>query len=316
MTNASSSSADSSSSLPDAIERVAASVVGIVTRRSSSAGVLWRENVLIGSASALWRASRVSLVLPNGEQVQGEVRGIDGGTDLAAISLVSGAMPVVGRAAGKAPRVGDFVFAVGRDSSDAVQASFGHIGSVAGRWRTWRGGSIDALIRLDGGLYAGFEGAPVADASGQVIGIASSAFSRRHAVVIPASTIDGALDDLLAHGRIQYGYVGVALQPARTTLDGKVLDGLLVSSVAEDGPAAKAGLLVGDVMIEVAGHAVASLDDLRDSLTVGATLEAIVVRGGQRHAVSLVVAPRPRSELNPRCGPRGDSRSGSNARCG
>lgn len=302
----------SSSALPDLIERVAASVAGVVTRRYNSAGVLWRDNVLIASASTLWRASRVSLVLPNGEQVDGEMRGIDGGTDLAAIAFTSGSMPIVEHAMGNAPRVGDFVFAVGRDPSVSVQASFGHIGSVGGRWRTWRGGSIDTLVRLDGGLYAGFEGAPVSDAGGRVIGIASSAFSRRHAVVIPSATIDSVLDDLLAHGRVQHGYVGVALQPARATFDGKSVDGLLVGSVADDGPAAKAGLMVGDVIVELAGRPVAGLDVLRDALTVDATLETIVVRGGQKHTLSLSVGRRPDS----RCGSRGASRSESNSRCG
>ena len=95
--------------LPDTIDRLAASVVCLATRRYGSAGVLWRDRVAVGSASALWRASGVSLVLPDGEQVQGEPKGIDGGTDLAAVTFASGAMPVVERAALVSPRVGHFV---------------------------------------------------------------------------------------------------------------------------------------------------------------------------------------------------------------
>ncbi|MGI9024842.1 MAG: S1C family serine protease [Burkholderiaceae bacterium] len=198
--------------------------------------------------------------------------------------------------------MGDFVFAVGRDPSVAVQASFGHIGSVAGRWRTWRGGEIDTLIRLDGGLYGGFEGAPVADAMGAVLGIASNAFSRGHAVVIPAATIDTTLDQLMTHGRVQHGFIGLALQPARTQFEGNGVDGLLVSSVAEGGPAAQAGLQVGDVIVEFADHPATRLETIRDALQVGARIGVVVLRGGQKHSLVIEVAPRPDSRPNPSYG--------------
>jgi serine protease Do len=285
----------SPSQLPDAVARLAVSVVGLATRRRGGSGVLWRHGVAIGSASVLWRASHVSLVLPDGEQVQGEVRGVDGGTDLAAVTFTGGDMPVAERAAAAAPRVGDFVFAVGRKPSGLTQASFGHVGSVAGEWRTWRGGRVDRLIQLDGGLYPGLEGAPVADASGQVLGIASSAFSRHHGVVLPVATIDRVLDQLLAHGHVQQGYIGIAAQPVRATLDGAAVEGLLVSSVADEGPAARAGLQVADVIVKVGGEPVASLDALRGLLQVGAQVRVLVARGGQGHELSLEVAERPSS---------------------
>jgi S1-C subfamily serine protease len=280
-------------SLPDAVERLAASVVGVATRRHAGSGVLWRNGVVVASASALWRASAVSLVLPDGEQAQGEVRGVDGGTDLAAVTFASGALPVAERAAAATPRVGDFVFAVGREPSGLTQASFGHVGSVAGEWRTWRGGRVDRLIRLDGGLYPGLDGAPVADASGQVLGIASGALSRHHGVVLPVATVDRVLDQLLAHGRVQQGYIGIAAQPVRATLDGASVEGLLVSSVAEDSPAARAGLQVADVIVKVGGQPVGSLEGLRELLQVGAQVRVLVSRGGQGHELSLEVAQRP-----------------------
>src|SRR6185369_18000959 len=113
----------SPSNLPDAVERLAASVVGLATRRHGSSGVLWRSGVVVGSASALWRATSVSMVLPDGEQVQGELRGVDGATDLAAVTFASGAMPIAERAASASARIGDFVFAVGRKPSGLTQAS-------------------------------------------------------------------------------------------------------------------------------------------------------------------------------------------------
>jgi S1-C subfamily serine protease len=288
----------SATNLPNAVERLAASVVGIATRRHGSSGVLWRDGVVVGSAQALWRASALSLVLPDGEQVPGELRGLDGATDLAAVSVASGAMPLAERAADAGPRVGDFVFAVGRKPSGLTQASFGHVGAATGEWRTWRGGRVERLIQLDGGLYPGFDGAPVADTSGRVLGIASSAFSRHHGIVLPVATVDRVLEQLLAHGRVRQGYVGIAAQPVRATLDGAPVDGLLVSSVADDGPAARAGLRVSDVIVKVAGEPVGSLHALRDRLQAGAEVEMVVARGGQAHTLTLQVGERAAS----RCG--------------
>lgn len=91
------SQAPEASSLADIVERLAATVVGFATRRNRGSGVLWRDGVVVGSASALWRLSSVSLVLPDGEQVQGTVRGVDAGSDLAAVSFTSGT-PARGRA--------------------------------------------------------------------------------------------------------------------------------------------------------------------------------------------------------------------------
>ena len=284
--------------LPSSVARLAASVLGISTRRHRSAGVLWRPGVLVGSATALWRVSSVSLTLPDGEQVHGELRGFDMATDLAAVQFESGTLSPAEQRANPDLRVGDFVFAVGREPSGLTQASFGHVGMVGGEWHTWRGGRVDRLIRLDGGLYPGLAGAPVADADGQVLGIASDAFSRHHGVVLPSATVNRVLDQLLAHGRVQQGYLGIAVQAARAVQEGKPVTGLLVSSLAEDGPAARAGMLVGDVIVKVGSAAVGTLDALRDLLQVGAQVQVTVARGGQVQSLSLEIAPRPSG----RCG--------------
>ncbi len=287
----------SGSSLADAVERVAASVVAIVLRRSAASGVVWRTGVVVTSASAVWRASRVEVVLPDGEQVEGTLRGIDAATDIATIGVDTAAVPAVERDAAAAPRAGDFVAAVGREPSGLTHASFGHVGAAAGEWRSWRGGRIERLIRLDGGLYPGLAGAAVADPAGQAIGIATPAFSRWHGIVLPVATIDRVLDPLLAHGRVRQGYLGIAAQPVRALLDGASVEGLLVSSVGPDSPAAAAGLLVGDVIVVAAGQPVASIDALRDQLagtTPGTRLALKVARAGQAVELAVEVAERPR----------------------
>ena len=284
--------------LAEVVERVAASVLGLVTRRQRSAGVLWRSGVAVASASALWRAGGVAVVLPDGEQVEGSVRGIDPETDLAVVSFSDRGTPLLPRAAEATPRVGDVVFAVGREPSGAVHASFGHLGAVGGPWRTWRGGRVEQLIRLDGGLYPGLSGAAVADAAGRLLGVASPMFSRHHGVVLPTATIERVVEQLLTHGRVQQGYLGIAAQPVRAQRDGVGVDGLLVSSVSDDGPAARAGLLVGDVIVTLGGQAVRSLEGLRERLQVGTQVDVDIARGGRAQTLSMQVAERPHA----RCG--------------
>ena len=285
-----------SSLLPDAVERVAASVVALAMRRGAASGLLWQPGVIATSASAVWRAARLQVVLPGGESVPARLQGVDAATDIAAVTFEGAEVAPAERAADATPRVGDFVFAVGREGNGRVQASFGHVGAAGAEWRTWRGGRVERLIRLDGGLYPGLAGAPVADAGGRVIGIASPAFSRLHGVVLPVATVDRVLAALLAEGRVRQGYLGIAAQPVRTALDGVAVEGLLVSSVADDAPAARAGLLVGDVIVSAGGLPVKNIEALRDRLggdQVGGRLTQKLVRGGQALELALEVAERP-----------------------
>lgn len=300
---------DPNPQLADAVERVAASVVAIdAGRRGGGSGLLWQSGVVVSAASAVHRADKVTVVLPNGEHLDGVVKGVDIGTDLAAIALDTGALASSERSALTSQRAGDFVFAAGRDRSGMVNASFGHIGAVAGAWRSWRGARIDRFIRLDGGLYPGMSGAPIADSLGQVIGMASNAFSRLHGIVVPISTIERVVTQLLAQGHVSRGYFGVAAQAAqlsesvRTAMAVESPNALLVSAVARTGPAAAAGLLVGDLIVSVAGRSIASIDDLRELLGdasaaagIGERVAVRVARGGQSHELSIEVAARPRS---------------------
>jgi len=291
--------APSSASLPDAVERVAGSVLGVLTRRRAASALAWQPGTAVTSASAVWRASQVQLVLPGGEAVEARVRGIDAGTDLAALTYVGGAAPAPAPIDPEdAVRVGEFVFAAGREPEGGVHASFGHVGAVGGEWRSWRGGRIERLIRLDGGLYPGLNGAAVARADGRVIGIASPAFSRHHAVVLPAATISRVIDALLAHGRVPRSHLGIAVQPARAAVADRAVEGLLVISVDARGPAAAGGLLVGDVIVAADARPTTSPATLQATLAdvaPGGEVALDVTRAGQALNLRIAVAERPAS---------------------
>src|SRR5438034_7410253 len=144
------------------------------------------------------------------------------------------------------------VVAVGRGDTTGATASSGMIGALAGPWRTWRGGELDRYVRLDGGLYPGFSGAPAVDAQGRVVGICTAALARAAGMVIPASTVDRVVGELLARGRVARAYLGLAMQPVTLPkalvqkLSLRAERGLLIVAVEPDGPADQAGVLIGD----------------------------------------------------------------------
>ncbi len=289
--------------MADAVARMAASTVGVLSRRRGlGAGVVFKPGVLVTAASALGHGSRVHVMLPSGANVVADIKGIDPSTDLAVLTLPDQELPAAQRRLSASPRVGDFVCAVGRDASGHVHASFGHIGATGPAWRTWRGGAVDEKIRLDGGLYPGLTGAPVADTQGQWLGVASPALSRHHGVVLPLATLDRVVASLLSHGRVPRGYLGVAAQPVALTAamqaaaGTSATSGLLLAGLADDGPAARAGLMVGDIVISAAGKPVgdiAALSDVLGAEQVGARLCLQLLRGGQALELTLDVAEHP-----------------------
>jgi S1-C subfamily serine protease len=170
----------------------------------------------------------------------------------------------------------------------------GIVSAVSGSWRTWRGGRLDHYIRLDLTLFPGSSGGVVVNPAGEAIGIATSVLSRIAAVAIPATTVDRVVDEILARGRVARGYLGVGLQPVELPDHQK---GLIVLSLEPEGPAAKAGVLIGDILISVGGEAVSDTDDIQGVLElhgVGRSVEAEVLRGGFSKKAAIAIGERPR----------------------
>jgi len=294
-----------SQDLADAVEQVGRSVVAIhASRHGSASGVFWRPGVIVTTAHTIRRDEGIRITLPDGTQREAALAGVDASTDLAALKLEEEWTHAADVGDAASVRTGHFVFAVARDGEARPSASFGIVGATGGEWRTWRGGHIDRLIRLDGGLYAGFSGGPVADTQGQVIGIGTSALARGFGIAIPASTVSRVTEQLLTSGRIAHGYLGIGMQPValpealsrKLGLDSR--GGLIVLSLAPQGPADQAGVLVGDILIELAGRPLQDVDDLHAALgsdRIGERIRVGLVRGGERVESAITLGERPRS---------------------
>jgi S1-C subfamily serine protease len=269
------------------------SVVAIDARpRFGSSGVFWRPGVIVTAEHTIRREEEIGVTLPDGVRVEATVAGSDPGTDLAVLKV-----DAAGDAAAIAPTTpapGNLALTIGRSPDSGVNATLGIVSAVSGEWRTWRGGRLDRYIRLDLTLYPSSSGGLVADTKGEAIGIATSALSRIAGLAIPASTVNRVVDEILARGSVARGYLGVGLQPVELPDHHK---GLIVLSLEAEGPAAKAGVLIGDVVVSLGGTAVDDTDDIQTVLekhAAGQTIQAGLVRAGAALGIAIAIGERPR----------------------
>jgi len=283
-----------SNELASTVERAARAVAAVHARpRFSSSGVFWRPGVIVTAEHTIRREEEITVTLPDQTDAAATLVGTDGGTDLAVLGVEGAAFEPLPRAA-TVPSPGNLALALGRSQDSGVNATLGIVSAVSGSWRTWRGGRLDHYIRLDLTLYPGSSGGVVVNVAGEAIGIATSALSRIAGLAIPASTIDRVVDELLTRGRVTRGYLGVGLQPVELS---EHHTGLIVLSVEPEGPAAKAGVLIGDILLALGGAATGDTDDIQGALekhAVGQSIEAAVLRGGAERKLAIVVGERPR----------------------
>jgi S1-C subfamily serine protease len=182
------------------------------------------------------------------------------------------------------------------------RASWGVISALGPRWRSARGGDIDRLVRLDLVLYPGFSGGPLVDAAGRVVGLNTSGLAHETRLALPVTLVKRVTDELLRKGHVSRGYLGLGMQPVRLpepfhAQPGLGPGGLIVVMVEPSGPAARAGVLLGDVLVALDGAPVGDLDDVQARLgsdRVGVEIPAVVLRGGVRADLRITVGEQPR----------------------
>ncbi len=267
-------------------------------RRVPSTGIRWRPGVVVTADHTVRMDEEITVTRADGQVVPATLAGRDPGTDLAVLRVADDGDPPAALGDAATLKVGHLVLAVGY----GPRASWGVVSALGGRWRTWRGGEIDQLIHPDLTLYPGFSGGPLVDMAGRVVGINTSGLSRSMALAIPAATVSRLGDELVSRGRVARGYLGLGFQPVRlpTTVTqplGLANEiGLMVVNVEPDGPAGRAGLLLGDVLVGLDGAPTADIGDVQRQLgpdRVGRTVRASVIRAGALLEVPVTVGERP-----------------------
>jgi S1-C subfamily serine protease len=285
-----------SDNLATAAERVGRRVVAIrARRRIPSSGILWRDGVVVTAQHTIQREEDIVITLPDGTDAPATLAGRDPGTDLAALRLPPTNAGPLDVAPLEAIRAGSLVLALGRPGTE-LTAALGLVSAVGEPWRTWHGGRIDRLIRLDIGIYDGFSGGPLVDAEGRVLGVNTSTLLRGAPTAVPAATVERVLGQLLEHGHVPTGYLGVGMQ---TVALSEQSTGLMVMSVDPAGPAGRGGVLLGDVITAIDDKAVSDPADVLahlDAGQVGKSAQLRLVRAGQPTSVTVTVGDRPSAE--------------------
>ena len=287
-----------SNAMVAAVEKAAASTVMVNARRGlPSSGVCFTADLVLTANHSIEHDDDIKVTLPDGSEIKANVAGRDENSDLAILRLEK----PVGLPAERAPKdsqVGQFVLAIGRPTPEGVQASLGVVSSVGGPVRTRRGGLLNRYLQTDAIPYPGFSGGPLVNAQGQIVGINTSGLTPGASLAIPASTAWETASSLVKFGHIRRGYLGIRSQPVelsstmQSQLGRSQANGLLLVGIEKDSPASNSGLMVGDILLGIAGQPVEEHDQLLSYLAgdvIGKSVTLEISRGGQRQAVTLMV---------------------------
>jgi S1-C subfamily serine protease len=293
---------DALSSLNDAlaaaVDRAAPSVVQVLGHRRPAAGVVFAPDLILAPAAAL-------------DDDVATVRTADGATHEAAVlgrALSAGL--AVARVTGAAltplnvapePRVGHLATAVGRTWSGGVMATVTNVAVIGGPLRTGRSSELERVIRIAQPPHGALTGGALIDGSGAGLGVLTGRAIRGTTVVIPSALAWAIGREIAARGGTKQGYLGISSSPVRLPAAQRggreQSEGLLVGGVVDGGPAALAGVLVGDVIVALDGKVVDDLEALLtmlrgDRIPRDATLT--VLRGGKVQEVPVTIRERER----------------------
>ena len=279
---------------------VAAVAPGLVTlfpgMKAQRTGFAWQDGTIVTSEQNLPPVDEAPALLPGGAQAVARVVGRDTGTNVAVLTLELAAPGLVDATA----QTGGVVIALGA-AWGGPTASMGLVHQVGPAWDSMAGGTINQMIRLDLRLSPTAEGGPVLDAGGGLLGM-STFGPRRRVLVIPAATVRRVIPELL-QGRAVRGWLGLGLQPVGLPATMQAAAGrdagLMVVSLAPQGPAEQAGVLPGDILLDVNGDAAQHPRAVARSLsttTVGQVVPLRLLRGGSPIDLPATIAARPAAE--------------------
>jgi S1-C subfamily serine protease len=290
-----------SGTMADAVETAAASTVLVdARRRFPASGIAFAADLILTADHVVERDEEIRILLPDGSQSTATIAGRDPGSDLALLRLSDNRL----RPAQPAPhpaRIGQLVLALGRPSPDGIQASLGVVSAMNGPVRTGRGGLLESYLRTDTTPYPGFSGGPLIDSAGRVLGINTSGLAQGMSLTIPAGLAWETAATLAQYGAVRRGYLGIRSQPVaipaaqQSRLGREQASGLLLVGVEEGGPGEQAGLLVGDILVGLAGQPVIDPDDLLTRLVgvmVGQPTRVQVLRGGEPAEIDVIIGER------------------------
>jgi S1-C subfamily serine protease len=270
--------------LAAAVQAASPSVVHVSRGHTGGTGIVWSEDLVVTSSYHTPDKTKVGIATGDGnlDLRDAEVIGRDPGTDVALLRVLGGGLTPARLREIDDLAVGNLALALGRPGRTA-RASLRAIGVLGPELETPAGGKLDRYVESDRQIPRGFAGGPLVDVDGAVIGMNTRTLMRGADIAVTTATLRRVVAELQAHGGIRRGYLGVGAYPTG--------QGALVASLEDGGPAATAGILVGDILVEIDGDAVHGPDSLRTVLAArpGKQVKVVLIRGGQRQELDVAL---------------------------
>ena len=274
-------------------ENAGPSVAGIGQRWGIGSGIVLGDGRVLTNAHNV-RGSHATVTFADGRTAEGTVAGHDIDGDLAVIEADTGQAAALPWATA-APAIGTPVFALSNPGGRGLRVTFGTVSGIDRTFRGPRGLRITGSLEHTAPLLPGSSGGPVLDAQGQLLGINTNRLGEGFYLAIPADeALRGRVDALARGESVRAPQLGIAITPGhvarrlRRAVGLPDTEGLLIRGVAEDSPAARAGLASGDLIVAAAGQPVRTVDDLSGALqTAGETIELTVLRGTDERSIQV-----------------------------
>ena len=269
--------------------------------RSDGAGscfVFTPDGFIVTNSHVVAGADKILVTLPGGEATVARVVGEDPHTDLAVVSIYGRDLAYIEFGESKKLKVGSLAIAIGNPFGFSWTVTAGVVSVLGRSLRTPSGHLVDDVIQTDAALNPGNSGGPLVGSDGRVIGVNTAMFLPAQGIcfAIAVDTAKFIATKLLSEGSIKRGYLGIGAQTAPVHarivrhLELENDHAIFVTAVEPNGPAARGGILEGDMIVRFAGKSVRAVDDLHRAMiddVVGTALEVEVVRGTTKKNLSV-----------------------------
>ena len=278
-------------------------------RRQTSLGsgvIVSPEGYVLTNHHVIEGADDIQLVLADGRRISARVRGTDPESDLAVLKADAEGLPAMTFASADNLQVGDVVLAIGNPFGLGNTVTFGIVSAMG---RNYLGvNRFEDFIQTDAAINPGNSGGALVDTAGNLVGINSTIYSQSGgslgiAFSIPVSLARSVFEQIVRDGEVTRGWLGIVPAPvtaeAAKALALARVEGVVIRELEPGGPAARAGMQVFDVVVEIAGKPTRNVPQLLAriaELPPGSVARVHVMRGGKDAQVDVTVGKRPPPE--------------------
>ncbi|MGE4542790.1 MAG: S1C family serine protease [Pedobacter sp.] len=291
-------------------EAVGPAVVGVFAGKGMRGGaaepagagsgvIIAPDGYILTNDHVVQAATHLTVILQDGTCLEATRVGADPATDLAVLRAEGSGLPYVGMGESKHLRVGQLVIAIGNPFGFSSTVSTGVVSALGRALRSREGRLIENIIQHTAPLNPGNSGGPLVDAHGLLVGVNTAIIAQAQGIgfAIPAATARLVVAELMIHGRVRRAHLGLVGQPRplpralARRLHLKEAAAVEVAALDPHGPAARAGLCKGDLIIFLGGQPISSIDDIHHLLaewTIGEPLPVVILRGDEQRDFQLV----------------------------